>query len=89
MYVCVYNTSHMQYMRKHKNRLHALLDSEGTYVYDQQGLISQALSYYATLFNGQALSFPPLIHPVELINKYQKHTHTHMLYISWLQKLQI
>lgn len=39
-------------MRRHRNKIHALLDSHGQYIYDPTSIKEIAIDYYQQLFNG-------------------------------------
>lgn len=38
-------------MRRHRNKIHALFDSQGQYIYDQNSIKETAIDYYQQLFN--------------------------------------
>lgn len=46
-------------MRRHRNKIHALIDYRGNYIYDCNGIKETAIDYYQQLFNGKLnIEFP-------------------------------
>lgn len=46
-------------MRRHRNKIHALLDYQGNYIYDCNSIKETTIDYYQQLFNGELnIEFP-------------------------------
>lgn len=59
-------------IRRHRNKIQALLDAQGNYVYDNTAIKEAATSFYQSLFNGEVNLFFPHIHTRMQINNRGK-----------------
>lgn len=48
-------------VRRHKHKIHALLHSQGNYIYDSDSIRHEAIEYYQLLFNGDTPPAQPFI----------------------------
>lgn len=61
-------------MRRHKNKIQALLDSRENYIYDSKSIHAEAIEYYQYLFNGNATTFyPPIATRVQINNSRKEY----------------
>lgn len=59
-------------MRRHRNKIQALLDPQGDYIYDCDRIKEEAIAYYQVLFNGDSNVFFPNITTRMQINNMGK-----------------
>lgn len=48
-------------MHRQRNKIQALLHSDGSYIYDHEQIKDEAISYYQSLFNGHVTEVFPTI----------------------------